>query len=52
MRNEELSSNNTSLVEENAKILGKLDELKEEFEGEKASSVSLKSKLESITTEA
>ena len=51
MRNEELSSNNTSLVEENAKLLGKLDRVKEELEGEKAVSVSLKSELESITTE-
>ena len=51
-RNEELSSNNTSLVEENAKILGQLDEVKEELNGEKASSVSLRSELESITAEA
>ena len=52
MRNEELSSNNTSLVEENAKILGKLDGVKDELETEKAVSVSLKSELESVTTEA
>ena len=51
-RNDELLSNNTSLVVENARILGKLDEVKEELKGEKASSVSLKFELESITVEA
>jgi len=51
MRNEKLSSNNTSLVEENAKILGKLDEVKDELEGEKALSLSLKYELESVTAE-
>ena len=51
-RNEELSSNNTGLIEQNAKILGQLDEVKEELHGEKASSVNLRSELESITAEA
>ena len=49
MRNDELSLNITSIVEENAKILGKLDEVKDELEGEKALSASLKFELESVT---
>ncbi|KAL5552582.1 hypothetical protein UlMin_039983 [Ulmus minor] len=51
-RNKELSSNNTGLVERNAKILGQLDKVKEELHGEKASSASLRSELESIIAEA
>ena len=45
-------SNNTGLIERNAKTLGQLDEVKEELYMEKASSASLKSELESITAEA
>ena len=51
-RNEELSSNNTGVVEQNSKILGQLDEVKKELHREKASSVSLRYELESITAEA
>ena len=51
-RNEELSSINATLVEENAKILGKLDGVKDELEVEKAVSASLKSELVSVTSEA
>jgi len=45
-------SNNASLVEENAKILNKLDRVKDELEVEKAVSASLKSELESVTSKA
>lgn len=51
-RNEELSSVNVNLIEENAKISGKLDGVKDELGVEKAVSASLRSELESITAKA
>ena len=48
-RNEELSSNYASMVEENAKTISQLDDLKEELVKEKAVSSSLMSELETAT---
>ena len=47
-RNKDLSSNHVSLVEENAKTISQLDDLKEELVKEKAVSAELKSELETV----
>jgi len=46
-RNEELDDNHTKLIEENAKLVGQVDAMKEELTVEKAENATLKDKLES-----